>query len=295
MATAQSSFRNLGDTLNDNKKAWAYGITALRRLCQGKVRHDLAHTVAFLCLAKAISEAIDNNDTCENSTDFLQDLDRWQELFEAGAASLDAYKEAVRLMWGFELNQRVNPSEKARQLETLVHFQALASALVNQTRELLTYPCNPNRKNLESSQECWRRRFSEESSTPENKYWIFGSQSFGRTSTQVFEAKDPKPPDSQYPDLAFSDPQPPDSQPPDPQLPDPVSRLTITTKRIHSTGASKPRYILCQVFCHSHVNGRRHFCYCIAVSKVFVVKFQPHWYLLTFLVLQRASRYFLKS
>lgn len=126
-------------------------------------------------------------------------------------------------MWGIELNQRVKPSEKACQLETLVYFQALASALVNQTRELSTYPCNPNRKGLESSQECWRRRFSEESSTPENKYGIFGTQSSGRTSTRVFEAKDPKPPDLQYPDPAFSDPQPPDPQLPDPQFPDPQS------------------------------------------------------------------------
>lgn len=223
MATAQSatSFRNLGDTLKDHRKAWAYGITTLRRLCQGKERHDLAHTVAFLCLAKAISEAIDKNDTCENSTDFFQDLDRWQILFKADAASLDAYKEAVRLMWGIELNQRVKSSEKACQLETLVYFQTLASALVNQTRELLTYPCNPNRKGLESSQECWRWRFSEESSTSETKYGIFGSQSSRRTSTRVFGAKDPKPPDSQYPDRTFSDPQPPDSQPPDSQPPDP--------------------------------------------------------------------------
>lgn len=79
LATAQSatSFRNLGDTLKDHRKAWAYGITMLRRLCQGKGRHDLAHTVAFLCLSKAISEAIEKNDTCEKSTDFFQDLNRW--------------------------------------------------------------------------------------------------------------------------------------------------------------------------------------------------------------------------
>lgn len=237
IAAAQSatSFRKLGDTLKDHRKAWAYGITTLRRLCQGKVRHDLAHTVAFLCLSKAISEAIDKNDTCENSTDFFQDLDRWQILFETDAASLDAYKEAVRLTWGIELNQRVNSSEKACQLETLVYFQALASALVNQTRELLTYPCNPNRKGLESSQDCWRQRFSEESSTSENKYGIFGSQSSGRTSTRVLEAKDPEPPDSQYPDRAFSDPQPPDSQPPDPQFPDPRSpqKESILRERVN--------------------------------------------------------------
>lgn len=36
MATAQSvtSFRNLCETLKDHRKAWAYGITTLRRLCR---------------------------------------------------------------------------------------------------------------------------------------------------------------------------------------------------------------------------------------------------------------------
>ena len=242
MATAQSAtnFRNLGDTLKDHRKAWAYGITTLRRICQGKVRHDLAHTVAFLCFSKAISEAIDKNDTSENSTDFFQDLDRWQILFQADAASLDAYKEAVRLMWGIELNQRVNSSEKACQLETLVYFQALASALVNQTRELLTYPSNPNRKGLESSQECWRRRFIKDSSTSENKYGIFGSQSSGRTSIRVFEAKDLKPPDSKYPDRAFSDAQPLDPQLPDSQFPDPRSpqKESILRERVNRDTSS---------------------------------------------------------
>lgn len=217
---------------------------------QGKGRHDLAHTIAFLCLAKAISEAIDKNDTCKNSTHFLQDLHRWQELFE-DAVSLDAYKEAVRLMWGIELNQRMNSSEKACQLETLVYFQALASALINQTRELLTYPCDPNRKGLESSQECWRRRFSEETSTPENKYGIFGSQSSRRNSTQVFGGKRSKASRLTISKPSFFRPTASVST---------VSRPTIAKKRIRSTGASKSRYILYRdLFYHNHVNGRRHF------------------------------------
>ncbi len=139
-------------------------------------------------------------------------MDRWQILFEADATSLDAYKEAVRLMWGIELNQRVNGSEKALPLETLVYFQALASALVNQTRELFTHPCNSNSKGLERSQECWRQRFSQNSSNSENNRSFLGSQSSRKTSTQVFEAKDPKHPDPQYPDPQLSDPQPPDPQ-----------------------------------------------------------------------------------
>ena len=73
MAIAQSttSFWNLSDTLDDNKKAWAYSIMTLRQLCQGKVRHDLAYTVVFFCLAKAIWQAINNNDTCENNINFF--------------------------------------------------------------------------------------------------------------------------------------------------------------------------------------------------------------------------------
>lgn len=211
MATLQSvtSFRNLDETLNDHRKAWAYGITTLRRLCKGKVHHDLAHTLAFLCLAKAISEAQDKNGACENSTDFFQDLERWQILFEADPTSLEAYKEAVRLMWGIELNQRVNASEKAPQLETILYFQALASALVNQTRELFAYPCNPNDNGLERNQECWRQRFSQNSSNSENSYSLLGSQSSGGTGTQVLEAKDPKPPDIQYPDPLPPDPKSP--------------------------------------------------------------------------------------
>lgn len=223
LATTQSltSFQNLSETLRDHRKAWAYGIKTLRRLCNGEAPHSLAHTISFLCLSKAISETLDTNGACKYGNQFFQDLDRWQILFASNVTSLDAYKEAVQLMWGIELPQKVDHSDKACQLETLIYFQNLASTLASQTRELFTCSRDPSGTGLEPSQECWRRRISQHPLNSETTYKFSGAQNSGGTSTQVFMVKDPKPPDPQPPGPQPPDPQHSDPQPPNPRLPDP--------------------------------------------------------------------------
>ena len=171
-------------------------------------------------------------------------MERWQILFTAEVTSLDAYKEAVHMMWGIELHHRVDRSEKACQLETLIYVQNLASTLVSQTRGLFTYSCDPSSTGLERSQECSRRRISQNQLNSDTTYKFSGTQRSGGTSTQVFTDKDPKPPDPQPPDPQLPDP-PLNSWPPNLQLPDqqpedpkPQQKESSLRKRVNSDTSS---------------------------------------------------------
>jgi len=122
--------RNLACCFRNYRDAWAAGIRAMRRLCNGSLPETFHSTISFLCLARAIVENLDNSGHGAYLEDFILDLNRWQELFRSNAEDLAAYKEVVNSMWGVVLDHT-----EVVYAEALISFQQLASTLVKQANE----------------------------------------------------------------------------------------------------------------------------------------------------------------
>jgi hypothetical protein len=75
-----TQFLELSQRFWGYREAWSAGIRTLRGLCSGESPRDVGDTIAFLCLAKAISETLQRTGTCDESKQFFRDLDRWQLL-----------------------------------------------------------------------------------------------------------------------------------------------------------------------------------------------------------------------
>jgi ankyrin repeat protein len=195
-ATGRSSteFRELSQTFPSLREAWSAGIRTLRSLCGGEPPRSLSDTIAFLCLAKAISGALQEIGGRDRSEQFLLDLDRWQLLFNSKADS-DAYRDAIYSMWGVTLDENLLdlnrrqlhfssqadsdayidadrdavysmwgvtldenlPYQNQVNSEDLIYFQELASALVNQANESFDFDTLSD-TGLESSQQRWQLR-----------------------------------------------------------------------------------------------------------------------------------------
>jgi hypothetical protein len=116
---------------------------------------NLGDTIAFLCLAKAISDTLQRTGTCDQSEQFFQDLDRWQLLFKS-KADRDSYRAAIHSMWGVILDGKLS-SQSQVDPDVLIHFQELASTLVSQASESLDFEAL-NDTGLGSSQQRWQLR-----------------------------------------------------------------------------------------------------------------------------------------
>jgi hypothetical protein len=67
-------------------------------LSHGQALTTLGNTMAFLCLAKVIIEALEDIDSTDRSDQFLRDLDRWELLFNS-KTDRHSFREAISLMW----------------------------------------------------------------------------------------------------------------------------------------------------------------------------------------------------
>ncbi|KAH7342466.1 hypothetical protein BKA65DRAFT_292216 [Rhexocercosporidium sp. MPI-PUGE-AT-0058] len=188
-----TEFQGLNRRFQDRRNAWAAGIMTMRRLCRGRPPPDLDNTIAFLCISKAISETLDTTGACYYKDQFLQDLDRWQALFEPGA-SLDAYRETIHSMWGVVLDKNTLRSWKASDFPTLTHYQALVSTLIRQTSEPFDFQ-GPSDTGLECSQQRFRLRNSQILSNPELPDETPRLHCSGTSNAQSLENMHQKPPD----------------------------------------------------------------------------------------------------
>jgi hypothetical protein len=80
-SSSPADFSQLGARFKNHTEAWSAGITTMRRLCNGKQPRGLQNTVAFLCISRAISETLDSTNGSDYTSQFLEDLVRWQVLF----------------------------------------------------------------------------------------------------------------------------------------------------------------------------------------------------------------------
>ncbi|KAF6821870.1 hypothetical protein CMUS01_11316 [Colletotrichum musicola] len=108
----------------------------MRSLCQGRAPPTVLDVIQFLCVAKAMEETLGKM-LCEGYLEtFLSDLHRWQALFASSerTADLETYKDAVRSLWGVELEERADISAD---INVLGKFQSLASSLAARAGILL--------------------------------------------------------------------------------------------------------------------------------------------------------------
>jgi ankyrin repeat protein len=193
-ATLDSSadFSQLGTRFKNHREAWNAGISTMRRLCNGKPPRGFQNAVAFLCISRAMSETLDSTNGCDYSSQFVEDLDRWQVLFTS--KELEAYRELIHSMWGIVLSENMSKSWKASDFLTLTHFQSLLSTLIRQTNE----PVNlhgPHDESLRCSQQKFLARSHQTSAEPEVDLPTENPESSDRSNPPPPESIEPKPPD----------------------------------------------------------------------------------------------------
>jgi ankyrin repeat protein len=133
---SQTRLRDLPQQFHNYREAWTAGIKTMRELSRGETPRSVYNTLAFLSLGRAIVETLRDRKNCDYLEDFEQDLGRWGQLFE-NAADLEVYKDALNLMWGFVYNEYTSREQGYVDEDTLIHFQELASTLVDSANDLI--------------------------------------------------------------------------------------------------------------------------------------------------------------
>ena len=190
---SSTEFRELSERFRDYREAWAAGIRTMRGLRDGEAPGNTGDTIAFLCLARAMSETLRNTGACDFSEQFRQDLFRWQVIFTS-EADLDAFREAIHSMWGLEFDKPGSYLPQADPDEALKHFQTLALTLISEASESLGFDALAD-TGLECSQQRWRMRNGQALPKPDLSGNISNHDLFETSTAQFPEATHPRPPD----------------------------------------------------------------------------------------------------
>lgn len=102
--SSSTCFRELGQQLPTYRTSWSAGIRTLRSLSRGETPTSFANIMAFLFVAKSISDTLDRIEGHDRRADFFQDLGRWKLLFTS-TSDTDAYRDAINSMWGVVLDE----------------------------------------------------------------------------------------------------------------------------------------------------------------------------------------------
>lgn len=108
-------------------KAWKTGVRTLRGLCEGRLPRSLNETIMFLGVAKAMSEVVDPQNAESGESEFLEDLNRWQVLYDTRQDALEDFKAAVHAIWGVQVEY--HPSRRPFSVTNLVDLQDIAISL----------------------------------------------------------------------------------------------------------------------------------------------------------------------
>lgn len=203
---SSTKFRTLSCYFEGHRVAWKAGIKAMKGLSHGK-RPAFADTIALLCLVKAMSETLRLAKGFEYDAHFVEDLPRWQLLFDREEDQI-AYWDAVRSIWFMELDLTA-PYTINNDLNSEDILQALAdlaSILVRQVNEY-HHKYRAEGNGFLENQDSWRQRNNHSWPHPN----IDRAQRQGPESNPPpNEAAPPKPPDPHIPDTYRPDPHPPD-------------------------------------------------------------------------------------
>jgi hypothetical protein len=192
MLDSSADFSQMGTRFKNHREAWNAGISTMRRLCNSKPPRGFQNAIAFLCISRAMSETLDSTNGSDYTSQFLEDLDRWQVLFTS--RELEAYRELIHSMWGIVLSENMSKSWKASDFLTLTHFQALLSTFIRQTNE----PVNlhgPHDQSLRCSQQNFLARSHQTSAESEVDLRTENLESSDRSNPPPPDSIEPKPPD----------------------------------------------------------------------------------------------------
>ena len=142
---SQTRLRDLPQQFHNYREAWTAGIETMRGLSRGETPRGVYETLAFLSLGRAIVETLQDRKNCDYLEDFEQDLGRWGQLFN-NAADLEAYEDALNLMWGVVYNEYTSREQGRIDEDTLIRFQELASTLIGHANYLLGFEAFHDRR-----------------------------------------------------------------------------------------------------------------------------------------------------
>jgi hypothetical protein len=147
--------------------------------------------MAFLFVAKSISDTLERIEGHDRRADFFQDLGRWKLLFTS-ASDIDAYRDAINSMWGVVLDE-LDPGSLPDP-DVLIHFEELATTLISQARDQFGLDAL-NDSGLESSQKRWQLRNDKtpSSASPTDTHPDVGPS--GRKGQPPPDILHPQPPD----------------------------------------------------------------------------------------------------
>lgn len=132
--------------------AWRRGMATMRAFRRGEATSNLNDAIWFLTIAKA-KLVTDTSSLANWQVQFMSDLDRYQRLFSNLDGSLDAFRSAVKDIWGASLTYP--PHDENVDLRTLKYFQELAGSLLHSSESPLRHREDSD-YGLITSQRRWR-------------------------------------------------------------------------------------------------------------------------------------------
>src|SRR5256885_612927 len=122
----------------------------------------LNQAIMFLAIAKAMSSVMDFRVGYDLQRDFVEDLSRWQILFDAENGELDAFRTAITDIWSVNLEDC--PRQIGPDAESMEYFQHMALNLISRAREAFR-STDLDQEGLLSIQLKWRQTTMERSSS----------------------------------------------------------------------------------------------------------------------------------
>jgi hypothetical protein len=117
------------------KDAWRAGVRALRSLCKGIPPRTVIDMIMFLAVARAMSRCIQTQEPGYQE-DFLQDIGRWQLVFNSEDGSLFEFKFAALCIWNIWLDDCKSLS--MADSDTMRSLQVMANELCCRAHSVLS-------------------------------------------------------------------------------------------------------------------------------------------------------------
>jgi ankyrin repeat protein len=118
----------------NSRKAFATSMGIMRGLINGTLPQTVNETIMFMNAAKAMSKVMEYARKTTRENDFEEDLARWQVVFHKSRERLKDFKDAVKAIWGVDLEQC--QSESSPDEASLKRFQDMALNLMQRADEV---------------------------------------------------------------------------------------------------------------------------------------------------------------
>ncbi|KAJ2981860.1 hypothetical protein NUW58_g6582 [Xylaria curta] len=111
----------------DPNTAWDLGIQTLKCLHSGQLPSSLNETLLLLGLVKSMGPIVGGTNSDQLELEFLDDLPRWQILYDEDPPALISFQEALSKFWFVDVTSWQRESHDADMIvKTLQHFKHVA-------------------------------------------------------------------------------------------------------------------------------------------------------------------------